>query len=162
MAMELPSGALAKVGAGTAAAAVAGAAGVPLVADAVRADAPPPTSAAIERTVTAQAPRASTAPERAAAAGSASLATARRRAAAAGVRRSVQAATRRPARVVLPAQPDRPPARARVTPRRPAPAPAPAPLRPAPAPAPAPASASAPAPAPAAPSAVQLAMEFGP
>ena len=52
MAMELPSGALAKVGAGAAAVAVAGAAGAPLVADAVRPDPPPQPTAAIERPAT--------------------------------------------------------------------------------------------------------------
>ena len=65
MAMELPSGALAKVGAGTAAVAVAGAAGAPLVADAVRPESPPAPVAAIERaasTTPATARAATTAP----------------------------------------------------------------------------------------------------
>lgn len=48
MAMDLPSSALAKVGAGTAAVAVAGAAGAPIVADAMR-PAPEPQVAAITR-----------------------------------------------------------------------------------------------------------------
>lgn len=50
MAMDLPSSALAKVGAGTAAVAVAGAAGAPIVADAMR-PAPEPQVAAITRSV---------------------------------------------------------------------------------------------------------------
>lgn len=49
MAMDLPSTALAKVGAGTAAIAVAGAAGAPIVADAVRPAAPEAPTAAITR-----------------------------------------------------------------------------------------------------------------
>ncbi len=49
MAMDLPSSALAKVGAGTAAIAVAGAAGAPIVADAVRPGAPEAPTAAITR-----------------------------------------------------------------------------------------------------------------
>jgi RNA polymerase sigma factor (sigma-70 family) len=49
MAMDLPSSALAKVGAGTAAVAVAGAAGAPLVANAVRPGVPDPQVAAITR-----------------------------------------------------------------------------------------------------------------
>ena len=52
MAMDLPSSALAKVGAGTAAIAVAGAAGGPLVADAVRPGAPDSPVAAITRSET--------------------------------------------------------------------------------------------------------------
>ena len=49
MAMDLPSSALAKVGAGTAALAVAGAAGAPIVADAVRPASPDGSSAGITR-----------------------------------------------------------------------------------------------------------------
>jgi DNA-directed RNA polymerase specialized sigma24 family protein len=159
MAMELPSGALAKVGAGTAAVAVAGAAGAPLVADAVRPDPPPPPTASIERAATGSvSPRAGSTGSTGAKA--APFATARRRAAATVTSRQVAGAARRPARATLPARPDPPPARvtARATPpasppAQAAPDPSPAPAAPAPSPAPTP----APAPAPAA-----LAMEFGP
>jgi RNA polymerase sigma factor (sigma-70 family) len=159
MAMELPSGALAKIGAGTAAVAVAGAAGAPLVADAVRPDPPPQPTAAIERTATTA---MTTTPARAAArtgsteAKHAPFAAARRRAASAVTSRQVATGARRAARRTLPARPDPPPAR--VTTRAAAPAPPPAAPAPEPGPAPAvPAPAPAPAPAPTA-----LAMEFGP
>lgn len=56
MAMDLPSSAMAKVGAGTAALAVAGAAGAPIVADAVRPGAAPPPTAAITRSAVTPAP----------------------------------------------------------------------------------------------------------
>lgn len=56
MAMDLPSSAMAKVGAGTAAIAVAGAAGAPIVADAVRPGAVPPPTAAITRSAVTPAP----------------------------------------------------------------------------------------------------------
>lgn len=52
MAMDLPTSALAKVGAGTAAIAVAGAAGAPIVADAIRPAAPDPAVTAIARAAT--------------------------------------------------------------------------------------------------------------
>ena len=106
MAMELPSGALAKVGAGAAAVAVAGAAGAPLVADAVRPDRPPQPTASIERTATTAATAtpadasARSGPTRAKAA---PFARARRRAASAATSRQVAAAGRRPSRATLPA-----------------------------------------------------------
>ena len=56
MAMDLPSSAMAKVGAGTAAIAVAGAAGAPIVADAVRPGGVPPPTAAITRSTVTPAP----------------------------------------------------------------------------------------------------------
>ena len=110
MAMELPSGALAKVGAGTAAVAVAGAAGAPLVADAVRPESPPAPVAAIERaaSTTPATARAATTPRRSEAK-AAPFPAARRRAASAGTSRQVAAAARRPARAVLPSKPDPPP-----------------------------------------------------
>lgn len=80
MAMDLPSSALAKVGAGTAAIAVAGAAGAPIVADAIRPGTPDPPVAAITRAtpgVAAAAPTSATAELHRAAA----FAQARRRAA---------------------------------------------------------------------------------
>ena len=147
MAMELPSGALAKVGAGTAAVAVAGAAGAPLVADAVRPESPPAPVAAIERVATKPpAARAASAP-RPSAATAAPFAAARRRVASAGTSRQVAAAARRPARAVLPSRPDPPPTTTATRAASPSPAPAPAPSSPAPAPAPAPAA---------------VALEFGP
>lgn len=62
MAVEMPTAALAKVGAGTAAVAVAGVAGAPLVVDAVRDEAPGAPVAAIERIDPAPAARAAVAP----------------------------------------------------------------------------------------------------
>lgn len=143
MAMELPSGALAKVGAGTAAVAVAGAAGAPLVADAVRPEGAPPRAAAIAQT--ASLPDAA-APERAAP----RTTPVRPRSKVEATRRQVQAAAPRRARVVLPPEPDRPPARARI---RPAPPPASVVA------APAPAAATTATPPP---TAAQVAREFGP
>ncbi len=136
MAMELPSGALAKVGAGTAAVAVAGAAGAPLVADAVRPESPPAPVAAIERaaSTTPATARAATTPRRSEAK-AAPFPAARRRAASAGTSRQVAAAARRPARAVLPSKPDPPPTTSTATrAAAPSPAPAPAPVDAAPAP----------------------------
>ena len=151
MALELPSGALAKVGAGTAAVAVAGAAGAPLVADAVRPGTPPPPAAAVERVETTPGAAAAAAVKRPVAR-PAPFATARRRAAGVGSSRQVTAAARRSAPAsVLPPRPDAPPADVRAPRSAPEASPASAPVtRPAPATAPV-----APAPSP-------VALEFGP
>lgn len=147
MAMELPGAALAKVGAGTAAVVIAGAAGIPLVTDAVH---PAPTAPAA-------AVRAASAPMRVLAAPAvgrgnggaevtALLRAARRQAAA-----THAAQVRRAQAVRIAPRPDPPPAA--VAPAAPA-----APTAP-----PAPAAPSSPAPAPApAPSPGTLALEFGP
>lgn len=162
IALELPSGALAKVGAGTAAVAVAGAAGAPLVADAVRQDAPPPPTAAVEQVVAPAAAQGARTEAAAPTATTAPFATARRRAAAAGQRRQVTAAASRRPSKPAPPQPDPPPVPARDEATAPDPAPAAAPAAPAPSPAPAPAPDPAPAAAPSAPSPAALALEFGP
>jgi RNA polymerase sigma factor (sigma-70 family) len=151
LAMDLPTSALAKVGAGTAAVAVAGAAGAPLVADALRTPTPAVAPAAMERVVSTPA----TAAGPAAATGSRS--TMPRASFAASSRRATGATSRRRARprratttVSLPTRPDPPP----TTARRTAPA-----VSAAAHPAPAPAPVTVP---PAAPSASAVALEFGP
>ena len=158
MALELPNGALAKVGAGTAAVAVAGAAGAPLVADAVRQDAPPPPDRG-DRARRHPAERHRVAGR--ARPGDRGPRPSRRPAAAppAGASRQVAEAARRPRTAALPARPDPPPARVAV---RPASAPAsPAPRTGAARPHPIPLRAGAgPGRRPAAPTAVAL--EFGP
>jgi RNA polymerase sigma factor (sigma-70 family) len=151
MAMELPGSALAKVGAGTAAVAVAGAAGAPLVVDAVhpRKDPAPLVASHVGVSAPAAPADAVAADQRRADSLRASRAAARRaaarralahdravraeRARRAAHARSVQAAT------VLVAAP-----------------------RPAPTPTPAPVTASPPPAAPAAPSPQSMALEFGP
>jgi RNA polymerase sigma factor (sigma-70 family) len=160
MALELPSGALAKVGAGTAAVAVAGAAGGPLVADAVRQQAPPPQTAAIERVAASPAGAAAATPSRSATR-TAPFAASRRRAAATGSGRQVAEAARRPARPAVTTRGDPPPAKE--TARAASPPPAPAAPAPAASPAPSPAPAREPEPAPASPAGSQaVALEFGP
>jgi RNA polymerase sigma factor (sigma-70 family) len=150
MAMELPSGALAKVGAGTAAVAVAGAAGAPLVADAVR-DHPQPPPAVAHRSAAAPAPTtAAAAPAKETRTG-ASSAAARRRAAT-GAARQVRAAARRPHSSSLAARADT--ARTRTVART-------TPVASTPVTSPPPASPPAPSPSPA-PSAAAVALEFGP
>jgi RNA polymerase sigma factor (sigma-70 family) len=143
MALEMPSAALAKVGAGTAAVAVAGAAGAPLVVDAVRPGIPEPSVAAMEapaRAGTVAAPPARTDAK------TAPFAAARR--AAAVSLATKRARQRRQASISLPKRPDPVPATSspsRRTPSVAVTAPAPA------------------ASAPAAPSsASEVAMEFGP
>ncbi|WP_217914379.1 RNA polymerase sigma factor [Miltoncostaea marina] len=145
-AMELPGTALAKVGAGTAALAVAGVAGAPVVADAVRPAPSRPSAVTVERI--AEAPPAPSAATRPAAARSAP-APARaqpRRARPAPTHARARAAVRRaPARraapVVAVAAPRAPaPARSHSAHATPPPAPAP----------------------PAAPSPSAVALEFGP
>ncbi len=162
MALELPNGALAKVGAGTAAVAVAGAAGAPLVADAVRQDAPPPRTAAIERVAASPSAAAASPAPRAPATRTAPFATARRRAAAAGASRQVAEAARRPRTAALPARPDPPPPRVTVAPRGLGPGVARAAPAPASAPAPDPAPAPAPTPVAGPPAPTAVALEFGP
>ncbi len=110
MALELPSGALAKVGAGTAAVAVAGAAGGPLVADAVRQEMPPPRTAAIERVAASPSGPAAAGPT-GSPARTAPFAAARRRAAAAGSSRQAAEAAKRPARAASATGADPPPTR---------------------------------------------------
>lgn len=88
MAIDLPSSALAKVGAGTAAIAVAGVAGAPMVADAVRAGVPEPATAAIVRGPSSDRSDAGAEPEPAA----------RREVASASERRRVVVARPRPTR----------------------------------------------------------------
>lgn len=156
MAMELPSAALAKVGAGTAAAAVAGVAGAPFVVGALT----PEDDAAARTAITRPAAGTQLAPRPAPAEGdlAASFSRARRAAAAAVERRRIHersragraratAASRTPgsARIAVAAPPDPPPA-----------APAPAPI-----PAPAPVAVTPPAPVPA-PAPAAVALEFGP
>jgi RNA polymerase sigma factor (sigma-70 family) len=160
MAMELPGAALAKVGAGTAAVVVAGAAGAPLVVDAIRPEqAPPPMAAAAVQPVARGAAADAGAVARRRAESDrprATFAAARRRAVAAGQDRRTRTAARRQAQVSLPARPDRPTATARA-----AAAPAAA-AAPTPAPAPTPVSPPAASASASAPSAAAVALEFGP
>lgn len=151
MAMEMPSAALAKVGAGSAALAVVGAAGAPLVADGLGpSDAGPPA-------VVASRPAAVSATGESGGGnptGTASFARARRATTEAAERaRPRRSSLRaRPAETVVPAP------RARRSSGQAVSAAVSAPVAPAPAAAPA----SAPAPAPAPPSASAVALEFGP
>ena len=152
MALDMPSSALAKVGAGTAAVVVAGAAGAPLVIDTVAPpDAPQPSVAALQAPTSAHAgvaglPKAS--PPRGKAA-VATFAAARRQAADALASR--RARERRRASVSLPERPDPVPVPATPPPRAPIVAVS------APAVTPGPAAASAPP-----SSASEVAIEFGP
>ena len=152
MALDMPSSALAKVGAGTAAVAVAGAAGAPLVIDTVaRPAAPQPSVAALQAPTSTHAgvvalPKASPARSKAAVA---TFAAARRQAADALATK--RARERRQASVSLPDRPDPVPVRATPPPRVPSVAVS------APAVTPEPAAASAPA-----SSASEVAIEFGP
>jgi RNA polymerase sigma factor (sigma-70 family) len=150
MALEMPSSALAKVGAGTAAVAVAGAAGAPLVIDnVVRPAAPGPPVATRQAhaasTGIAALPKATPAKTDAAVA---TFAAARRRATDALATKRARA--RRQASISLPKRPD--PVPASVTTTRSVAVSAPA-VTPAPVPAPVPAPA---------PSASEVAIEFGP
>ena len=160
MAMELPGAALAKVGAGTAAVAVAGAAGAPLVADAIRPEqAPPPTAAALVQpahsaTETGAGAGAARPARPSTPATAAPAAAARRRAARGAQGRQVERAARRAAPVAAASRPDPDP----VVVRSAAAPPDPAPARPE---APAPVSVAAATPAPA-PSPAAIALEFGP
>jgi RNA polymerase sigma factor (sigma-70 family) len=152
MALDMPSSALAKVGAGTAAVAVAGAAGAPLVIHTVaRPAAPQPSVAALQAPTSTHAgvvarPKASPARSKAAVA---TFAAARRQAADALATK--RARERRQASVSLPDRPDPVPVRATPPPRVPSVAVS------APAVTPEPAAASAPA-----SSASEVAIEFGP
>ena len=104
MAMDLPSSALAKVGAGTAAVAVAGAAGAPIVADAVRPGAIDAPTAAITRPATP--PAVTTATDDDAQRAAAAFARARRAATlAAAQREAARRASRRKPQVATPARP---------------------------------------------------------
>jgi RNA polymerase sigma factor (sigma-70 family) len=155
MALDMPSSALAKIGAGTAAVAVAGAAGAPLIIDdVVRPAAPQPSVAALQAPATsartAIAPLPKTSPARADAA-LATFAAARRQAANALATR--RARERRQASISLPKHPDPVPASTTPSPS----VPRVVVSAPAASPRPAPASASAPA-----SSASEVAIEFGP
>jgi RNA polymerase sigma factor (sigma-70 family) len=155
MAMDLPSSALAKVGAGTAAVAVAGAAGAPMVVDAVH-PRPHATPVVASRVVTPAAPgpaAADRAQEARAEAQRASRAAARRSAARRALLHERAVRAERARRAALQA------ARARSGPDPAVPV---STSRPAPAPAPAPAAAPASPAAPAAPSPQSMALEFGP
>jgi RNA polymerase sigma factor (sigma-70 family) len=152
MALDMPSSALAKVGAGTAAVAVAGAAGAPLVIDTIAPPAAPqPSVAALQAPTSTHAgvvalPKASPTRSKAAVA---TFAAARRRAADALATK--RARERRQASVSLPDHPDPVPTSATPPPRVPRVAVS------APAVTPEPAAASAPA-----SSASEVAIEFGP
>jgi RNA polymerase sigma factor (sigma-70 family) len=166
MAMELPGAALAKVGAGTAAVVVAGAAGAPMLADAIRpGQGPPPTAAALVRPASSatEAGGGTAAPQRQARPSTPAVAprvAARRPAARDAQDRQVERAARRRAPVTA------------ASPREPAPVvarSAPAAARPAPAPleasVPAPVAVASPAPTPSpapAPGPATVALEFGP
>ena len=153
MALELPSSALAKVGAGTAAVAVAGAAGAPLVVDTVRPPAPEPSVAAVGAPATSTRAGVVAVPhatKKRADATIAPFAAARRQAAAALATK--RAREQRQASISLPERPDPVPAAAAAPSRR-----APRAAVSTPVASPEPAAASAPA-----SSASEVAIEFGP
>jgi RNA polymerase sigma factor (sigma-70 family) len=109
IAMDLPSSALGKVGAGTAAVAVAGAAGAPLVVDAVRPGTPEPRVAAIERTAPARAEARTAAPSEKSTTKAAPFPAARRTATVTREARRARSARRTTAQVRVSTPPDPPP-----------------------------------------------------